>query len=134
MINNYEKVRRGEQLSTLDGVDNTKFQEYVNYRKKVTLENESAENKKSGLNIFGPELNELLLSRLNFKINLKNIKIFYEYNSKIDMDFGVNKSFSLCFNINNFKLRSEDVAGKLSESGTFKDFVKLEELIKSLPN
>ena len=57
-------------------------------------------------NIFGPELNELLLGRLNLKIVFKNIRIYYEYDNTMDLDFAVKQDFSLCFTIKEFTLQN----------------------------
>lgn len=61
-------------------------------------------------NVFGPELYELVFGRLDFKIKINNVKIYYENDHSEKNDFGnkveFQKSFSIMFNIKGLSLTS----------------------------
>jgi len=62
-------------------------------------------------NILGPELYELIFGRLDFKIRVENIKIYYEYNHTTvsgtqGSDLSLQKSFSVLLHLNRFTLTS----------------------------
>jgi hypothetical protein len=74
-------------------------------KKAILDEIELGSKEEEGTNFSGPEFNEFLLSRLNLKILFKNIKIYFEYDHEMDLDFGSKKDFSTCFTIKEFVLQ-----------------------------
>lgn len=75
-------------------------------QKKAILDEIEINLNEDDANIFGPELNELLLGRLNLKVVFKNVRIYYEYDTMMDLEFGVKSKFSLCFTIKEFSLQN----------------------------
>lgn len=61
-------------------------------------------------NVFGPELYELVFGRLDFKIKINNVKIYYENDHTQKSEFGnkveFQQSFSIMFNLKGLNLVS----------------------------
>lgn len=74
LLNNFDNLENGKKLEKNPTISKEEKKD-IDLKKKEDM---NAEPDKNPLNVMGPELNELLLSRLKFKIRFHNIKILYE--------------------------------------------------------
>ena len=75
--------------------------------KKQLVKEELVVGEEMTVNILGPELNELLLGRLNFKVIFKNIKVYVEYDrSQMGPEYGFGQSFTICLTLKDFRFES----------------------------
>ena len=115
VIENFERQAQGHAMTRLGGAKDPGEIHKKNMESlKSALKSANARIQRSGdgkgsqggLNIFGPELNELLLGRMNFKILIRNFRVYYEYDAMMKLGFQQDYSFGLCFSIKDFKFRS----------------------------
>jgi hypothetical protein len=74
-----------------------------------SAKSQKEQEEQSAPNILGPELYELVFGRLDFKIVIENVKIYYEYNHFSHQgvkDLSLQKSFSVLFQLSDFTFTS----------------------------
>ena len=67
----------------------------------------------------GPELFDIITSRMQFNINIKNIKIYYEDNETLaNLSNRSSSNFSMCFSLSELTLLSVDFKANKSKTLT----------------
>jgi len=113
LLQNLEKYRNGETLNKPGNFMTPEHQELMKNTKigakmlseaKAGKQKKIEDQKKEGFNILGPELWELILGRIDFKIKIQNIKIYLEFEKEKHPLIKYDDSFSVLFQLKELSL------------------------------
>lgn len=134
MMENYRRLQAGQALkeNPIIAKEEAARKKKEEEQAKKNPQVDDNASKADGPNILGPELFELITGRLEFKIKIKNLRIYYEDNETMHQKDGGCLSFSLGLVLNDLVVQNDDIANYIQPNGDFKNLLNVTQFKETL--